>query len=87
MHKHPNYRATTTNEWATKFSNSEIMLFECTAMLQSLSQQTNEFIYFLFFRFPSARIMDMGNSRMVTLKPAQLAQTLIKNSETIVYGS
>ncbi len=33
----------------------------------------------------TAKITDMGNSRMVTLKPAQLAQTLSKNPGTTVY--
>ncbi len=33
----------------------------------------------------TAKITDMGNSRMVTLKPTQLAQTLSKNPGTTVY--
>ncbi len=33
----------------------------------------------------TAKITDMGNSRMVTLKPAQLVQTLSKNPGTTVY--
>ncbi len=33
----------------------------------------------------TAKITDMGNSRMVTLKPSQLAQTLSKNPGTTVY--
>ncbi len=33
----------------------------------------------------TAKITDMGNSRMVTLKPAQIAQTLSKNPGTTVY--
>ncbi len=33
----------------------------------------------------TAKITDMGNSRMVTLKPTQLAQTLSKNPGTSVY--
>ncbi len=33
----------------------------------------------------TAKITDMGNSRMVTLKPTELAQTLSKNPGTTVY--
>ncbi len=33
----------------------------------------------------TAKITDMGNSRMVTLKPTQLAQTLSKNPGTTMY--
>ena len=33
----------------------------------------------------TAKITDMGNSRMVTLKPAQLAQTMSKHPGTTVY--
>ncbi len=33
----------------------------------------------------TAKITDMGNSRMVTLKPTQLVQTLSKNPGTTVY--
>ncbi len=33
----------------------------------------------------TAKITDMGNSRMVTLRPSQLAQTLSKNPGTTVY--
>ncbi len=33
----------------------------------------------------TAKITDMGNSRIVTLKPTQLAQTLSKNPGTTVY--
>ena len=33
----------------------------------------------------TAKITDMGNSRMVTIKPTQLSETLSKNPGTIVY--